>query len=191
MGSSRYSLIDVGIDDRADEAEVLAPLQFGGGVSGVLGCDGGECAEAVGVLLAGDGQLIVGQRCHRGRPVGCERIRTRRGDRQDLAVDPRGVHVCQASFPEIRQSFADEPRTRRVAGQDEAEERPEAGVADTGVEHSAPLSEQFGRRERLLGGDAEITRLPAGMQFGGRGGNRPFSVVATGRRCWIEDDLHQ
>ena len=179
-------MIDVGVDDRADEAEVLAPLQFGGGVPGVLGCDGGEGAEAVGVLLAGDGQLIVGQRGHRGRPVGCERIRTRRADRQDLAVDARGVHVCQASLPEIRQSFAHELRTRRVAGQDEAEERPESGVVDTGVEHPAPLGEQFGRRERLLGGDAEIAHLPAGSQFGGRGANRPSrlrpraAVVASG-----------
>ena len=110
FGVVEVFVIDVGIDDRADEAEVLAPLQFGGGVPGVLRCDGGEGAEAVGVLLAGDGQLIVGQRGHRDRPVGRERIRTRRADRQDLAVDARGVHVGQASLPEIRQSFAHELR---------------------------------------------------------------------------------
>jgi hypothetical protein len=149
----------VRVDDDADQAEFArAPLDLDGRVRGVLRRDRGQPAEPVRVPPARLGQLIVGQSGHGDRPVPVQDLGAGAGQRDDLPVDARGVHVRDPPLAQILQAGQDGRGTFGLAAQVKAGKAVEAGVVARPVgEHGLPHADELGRRERFLGSDPQVT----------------------------------
>ena len=73
--------------------------------------DRGQAGEAAGVVRAGLGEPVVGQRGLRDGEVFAEHLDAGRGQRDDLAVHAGGVHVREPLFAEVLEGLEDEPGT--------------------------------------------------------------------------------
>ena len=153
--------LGVRVDDDALEAElVLAPLDLLGRAPGILRRDRRETSESARVLPAGLRELVVGQGGHGDPSVPVEDLDAGAGQRDDLPVDACRVHVGDPPFAQVLKAGEDGRGTFGLVTEVEAGEAEETGiVAGPVVNHGAPERDQFGRRERLLGRDAEIARL--------------------------------
>ncbi len=153
--------LGVGVDDDTLEAQAArAALDLLRRALRILRGDRGQPAEPVGIPLARFGQPFVGQRGHGDRPVPVEDLGAGTGQRDDLAVDAGCVHVGDPAFAQVLQAGQDGGGTFGLAPDVEAGEAEEAGIiASPLVQHGAPERDQLGRRECLLGGDPEVTRL--------------------------------
>jgi hypothetical protein len=90
------------VDQRADQAEIAdGAVELVGPGLRVRGGQGGEAGEPVRVRAHRPGQPVVGL-AGAGQPFRApERLRGRRGVRDDLQVDAAGVHVGQTCLTEI------------------------------------------------------------------------------------------
>ena len=118
MGANRGRVevlaLGVGVDDDAREVELLyGALDLGGSLFGVLGRDGGQAGEPVGVFADGLGEAVVGELGERDGLRAVEHLEVGDGrDAEDGEVDPCGVHGGQAPRPRSRVSA---PRRSRSA----------------------------------------------------------------------------
>jgi len=153
--------LGVRVDDDALEAEFARPaLDLLGRARGILRRDRGQAAEPVRVPSAGLRQLVVGQRGHGDGPVPVQDLGTRAGQRDDLPVDARRVHVRDPPFAQVLKAGQDRRRAFGPAAHVEALQADEAGVVARPVgQHGLPHRDELGRRERLLGSDPQVASL--------------------------------
>ncbi len=154
-------VVGVGADDHALQPQLGHPpldlLGGGGRVLGRAGGEGGEAVRALGDLL---GDPVVGEGGEAYRLVLVHDLHARRGQRQDLHVDARGVHVGEALIAHIGHAVADEGGAGAGAAQIEAPKALEAGIVHPLlIEQLGVDLEHLRRAEGLLGGDALVGRL--------------------------------
>jgi hypothetical protein len=105
---------------------------------------------------------VVGERRHRpgGRRV--EDVGARRGQRKDLVVDARSVHVGETLGTEVGEPAHHVPRPGCRAAEVEAPQAVEAAVAAPVAHQPAVEVQHLGWGEGLLGGDAAVSDVPTG-----------------------------
>ena len=161
--------LGVRVHDDALEPQLRhAALDLFGGVGRILRRDRGQAGEACRVPGDGGRQLIVRVHRQRGRRVGVEDLHARRGQRQQLQVDPGRVHVADPAGIQVGEPLGDRAGPRRRVQQEIPHRALEARIEiAAAAQELAVAVEDLDRPEGFLGGDALVGHARSGPASGG------------------------
>jgi hypothetical protein len=125
---------------------------------------GRHAGEAVGMVAARFGELIVGQDRQRMSLLCRQDLGAGRGQADHLAIDPAHVHVCKAQLTQVLQPIEDEARPFRLAVDIEAHQASKSRIDIRAGKNAAIDVDHLAGRESLFGGNPEITLLAASAE---------------------------
>ena len=167
LGIVEILALRVAVDHHALEAELLAAGDLVRAPLRILRRDRGHADETARMARHRLGEPVVGANHHRFGLVGFEDLNARRGQRQDRDVDAGRVHVGDAAVAEIEQPLDHLDGALRRAGRVETPERGRAPVRLPVADQPQIAVDLLAGRECLLGRDAQIAAVAAGLELVG------------------------